>query len=61
MIDLKYYVSIVSFELHKLKACICLKRAKSQMLSLNNSNNLLTYYHFKNTKNICIEFKMIKK
>lgn len=42
MIDLKYYVSIVSFELHKLKACICLKRAKSQMLSLNNSNNLLT-------------------
>lgn len=42
MIDLKYYVSIVSFELHKLKACIYLKRAKSQMLSLNNSNNLLT-------------------
>lgn len=41
MIDLKYYASIVSFE-HKLKACICLKRAKSQMLSLNNSNNLLT-------------------
>lgn len=41
MIDLKYYASIVSFE-HKLKACMCLKRAKSQMLSLNNSNNLLT-------------------